>query len=453
MKSPASWYAHSKKRVCRFRCTTSSFGVVARQDDDSFGHATSDFPYDINLFVVNADQIPTVFEHLGPAATAGRYNVAYCMWEQEELPDAYRMAFSHLHEIWTATAFTTDAFSRKAPIPVRRVPYPVVPLQKPEDLDIRTRLGLPQEAFLFLYLFNYLSYFERKNPIAAVRAFRRAFGDDENKLLLIKTSQKDFSPADHQKLEAEVGTAKNIRLVNDYLSRQEVDALMLECGAYLSLHRSEGFGLTVAEAMACGKPVVSTTYSGPRDFFDQNNGYPVRFERIKLEKDEGPYPARQRMGRPRRRTRGRAAEAAGQRPGRPRKAGKKSPPRSRRALFPRGRRQKSGPAASTKFSSPAARTSARHADYCTSHRYVVRTIVQVDGLGCGRLLPVVRIRLIRGSRGGLAPDERGEHILVEKFEPTSQCGQKRGLLRLGAQDPAIGRVFHRDLRSLRRVPR
>lgn len=266
-------------------------GVVARQEDDSFGEAASDFPYDVNLFVVNADQIPAVFEHLGPAATAGRYNVGYCMWEQEELPDAYRPAFELLHEIWTATAFTADAFSRKAPIPVRRVPYPVAPLAADPALDIRQRLGLPREAFLFVYLFNYLSYFERKNPLGAVRAFRRAFGDDAGQLLLIKTSQKDYAPEDHRRLVEEVGAAGNIRLVDDYLSRAEINALMKGCDAYLSLHRSEGFGLTVAEAMACGKPVVSTTYSGPRDFFDQNNGYPVRFELVQLAKDEGPYPA------------------------------------------------------------------------------------------------------------------------------------------------------------------
>jgi glycosyltransferase involved in cell wall biosynthesis len=265
-------------------------GVVARQEDDSYGHAASDFPYDVNLFVVNADQIPVVFEHLGPAATAGRYNVGYCMWEQEELPDAYREAFSHLHEIWTATAFTADAFSKKAPIPVRRVPYPVAPLEAPAGLEIRERLGLPRDAFLFVYLFNYLSFFERKNPLGAVRAFREAFGDDGGKLLLIKTSQKDYAPEDHRLLVEEVGAAANIRLVDHYLSRDEVNALMTGCDAYLSLHRSEGFGLTVAEAMACGKPVVSTTYSGPRDFFDQNNGYPVRFELVELQEDHGPYP-------------------------------------------------------------------------------------------------------------------------------------------------------------------
>jgi len=265
-------------------------GVVARQDDNSFGRAESDFPYDVNLFVVNADQIPAVFAHLGSAATTGRYNVGYCMWEQEDLPDRYRDAFTHLHEVWAATAFTADAFSRKAPLPVRRVPCPVVPLAKAEGLDIRTRLGLPERAFLFLYLFNYLSGFERKNPIGAVRAFRKAFGDDDSRFLLIKTSHQNFSPDDHRRLQDEVGGAKNIRLVNEYLSRAEVDALMVDCDAYLSLHRSEGFGLTVAEAMACGKPVVSTTYSGPRDFFDQNNGYPVRFTLVTLERDQGPYP-------------------------------------------------------------------------------------------------------------------------------------------------------------------
>src|SRR5207244_267678 len=159
-------------------------GVIARQDDNSFGRAESTFPYDVNLFVVNADQIPAVFAHLGPTATAGRYNVGYCMWEQEELPDSYREAFTHLHEVWAATAFSADAFSRKAPVPVRLVPCPVVPREKSQVIDIRARLGLPERAFLFVYVFNYLSCFERKNPIGAVRAFRQAFGEDEGKFLL-----------------------------------------------------------------------------------------------------------------------------------------------------------------------------------------------------------------------------------------------------------------------------
>ena len=265
-------------------------GVVARQQDDSIGHAESDFPYDVNLLVVNADQVPAVVEHLGPGATAGRYQVAYCMWEQEELPDAYRAAFAHLHEVWVATTFVADAFGRKAPVPVRRVPLPMPPLERSAELDMRQKLGLAPDAFLVLYLFNYLSFFERKNPLAAVRAFRRAFADDASKLLLIKTSQMEHSPQEHRRLVEEVGGARNIRLVNDYLSRAEVDALLADCDAYLSLHRSEGYGLTVAEALCCGKPVVSTTYSGPRDFFDQNNGYPVRYGLKKLEQAEGPYP-------------------------------------------------------------------------------------------------------------------------------------------------------------------
>jgi glycosyltransferase involved in cell wall biosynthesis len=262
-------------------------GVIARQEDARAGASSDDFPYDVNLLVVNADQVAAVAAHLGPNVMAGRCNIGYWLWELEEFPDALRGAFGHLHEIWTPTTFCMEAFAAKSPIPVRCLPFPV---QAPESaLDIRRELGLPADAFLALYLFNYLSYFERKNPIAAVHAFQAAFGDDASRVLVLKTSQKDFAPEEHAKLISAIGAAANIQLIDDYLSRDQVSALLLSCDAYLSLHRSEGFGLTLAEAMAAGKPVIATTYSAPRDFFDLNNGLPVRYDLVELKEDQGPY--------------------------------------------------------------------------------------------------------------------------------------------------------------------
>ncbi|MEM9592761.1 MAG: glycosyltransferase, partial [Acidobacteriota bacterium] len=270
-------------------------GVVARQDDATYGDAVSDFPYDINLFVVNADQVPPVLDHLGPEVWAGRYNIGLWLWELEDFPPHLHPSFEHLHEIWTPSSFCVDAIGGVAPIPVRRVPLPIVPRTPSSDptgdVEWRRRLGLPEDAFLFLYIFNYLSYFERKNPLAAVRAFRNAFGDDPSKLLVLKTSQSDFAPDDHRRLLAEIDGAANVVLLEDYLSRDDLDGLMSTCDAYVSPHRSEGFGLTLAEAMAAGKAVLAAPWSGNADFFGINNGYPVRYSLVTLEQDAGPYPA------------------------------------------------------------------------------------------------------------------------------------------------------------------
>jgi len=268
-------------------------GVIARRHDRAFAGAASDFPYDVNLLVVNADQVLAVIEHLGHDLFAGHANIGFWLWELERFPDRWFPAFDRLHEVWTPSRFCLDAIGAVAPLPVRRLPLPV---QAPANVDAscreaaRARFGLDANAFVFLYSFNFLSYCERKNPRAAVAAFRRAFRPDEAVVLVLKTAQSDFAPAARKQLEAAIGDARVV-LIDRYLDRPDSDALMAAADAYVSLHRSEGFGLTVAEAMALGKPVIATPYGGVTDFFDRSNGFPVRYHLVPLEADHGPYPA------------------------------------------------------------------------------------------------------------------------------------------------------------------
>ncbi|MCP3963839.1 MAG: glycosyltransferase family 4 protein [bacterium] len=272
--------------------------VLARQDDASFAPAESEFPYDVNLFVVNADQVGPLIEHLGMEVFAGRYNVCFWLWELETFPaEKWAGAFDVLHEIWTPSSFCADAISAVSPVPVRRVPLTVEPASPPEPGFDRSHFGLPEGAFIFLYIFNFLSYFERKNPLAMIDAFRRAFPDPVDALLVLKTSQSDFAPEALERVRRRCEGA-NVELIDGYASREEIAALTALADCYVSLHRSEGFGLTLAESMAHGKPVIATPYSGNADFFDLNSGYPVRYRLVEIEQDEGPYPAGARWAEP-----------------------------------------------------------------------------------------------------------------------------------------------------------
>jgi SAM-dependent methyltransferase len=168
-------------------------------------------------------------------------------------------------------------------------PLPVI-APKPATLT-RSDLGIPDDRFVFLFVFDFFSTLERKNPLGLVEAFTHAFPEPGRPLLYLKSINGDRATADRRRLEASIGDRPDIVLADGYVSGERLAALTAACDCYVSLHRSEGFGLTIAEAMALGKPAIATGYSGNLAFMDAASSYLVPYALTELEQGVGPYPA------------------------------------------------------------------------------------------------------------------------------------------------------------------
>jgi glycosyltransferase involved in cell wall biosynthesis len=257
-----------------------------RRTDRTFTDFATSNPYGVNLVHVNADQIDVFAREQGDGFFAGKYNIGYWMWELSDFPSEWRDRFEYFDEIWVASTFAAESVGRASPIPVLRIPLPIVGDQG--DVVGRDHFGLPSDAFIFLFMFDFLSVFERKNPLAVVEAYKEAFGEDNKAMLVLKCSNAKADPTNAAKL-LEAAKGASIRVIDGYLSRMEVASLVSVCDTYVSLHRSEGFGLTMAEAMRAGKPVIATAYSANVDFMNAGNSFSVAYRLVEIEKDFGPY--------------------------------------------------------------------------------------------------------------------------------------------------------------------
>lgn len=259
--------------------------------EDTIGYRISAHnPFGVNLIHVNADQIEHFVSKRGEGYFAGRYNIGFWAWELSSFPKEWRTAFRYVQEVWTPSKFTLDAVSRAAPVPVIRIPHAIeIPSLQGVDISPLLReLCVGQEQFVFLFIFDFHSYVARKNPEGIIDAFMKAFNGQENVLLLIKTSHAKDHLDEFETLVRKANGHK-VRVFDRNMSKIEVLKLIERCDCYVSLHRSEGFGLTLAEAMAIGKPVIATSYSGNMDFMTTNNSFLVKYELIDIEKDYGPY--------------------------------------------------------------------------------------------------------------------------------------------------------------------
>jgi glycosyltransferase involved in cell wall biosynthesis len=150
-------------------------------------------------------------------------------------------------------------------------------------------IGLPGDRFVFLFNFDFLSILNRKNPIGLIDAFCEAFAHDEGPLLVIKTINGSERLVDLELLRYRRGHRTDIMIWDEYLPRSTQGALMSHCDAYVSLHRAEGLGLTMSEAMCLGKPVIATAYSGNVDFMDDTSAFLVPWQPVKIGSGSAPY--------------------------------------------------------------------------------------------------------------------------------------------------------------------
>ena len=225
----------------------------------------------------------------------GRRVIGYWAWELPTVPDTWRAGLPFVHEIWALSSFTAEAFSKwlkpGAPQTVRTVPIPLAVAPPQAAALDRAAFGLPDDAVVVLVSANLASSFERKNPLGAIAAFRAAFGDRPDRLLVLKIGNPEHYSDDFSRLRDAVGGAGNIRIDTRTLPAADAYALTACADIVLSLHRSEGFGLVPAEAMLLGRAVVATGWSGNLDFMDADSAALVGYRLVPARDPRGVFEA------------------------------------------------------------------------------------------------------------------------------------------------------------------
>lgn len=229
-----------------------------------------------------------------PELISDSYVAGVWAWEVTRFRP-YPRAFKLVDEVWAISEYARGPIAERTEKPVVVFPIPTrVPVARAE-LDAapvhEVVPGLEQGRPFFFFAFDYLSVFDRKNPLGLVEAFGRAFPDGDGPVLVLKAINGALRDPDQQRLRTAVAARPGVVLLEEYLPMESVGRLMQECVAYVSLHRSEGYGLTLAEAMVRGKPVIATGYSGNLDFMDEDTALLVPWTPRRVGKWHHPYPA------------------------------------------------------------------------------------------------------------------------------------------------------------------
>ena len=244
-------------------------------------------PYDMSILCMNGPEVHRLASAMGPGFLSGRCAVGAWVWGFAEIPASWSAGLDAVDEVWLSNELAATYARKVISKPVRVFPLPVQ-LPVPSAAD-RSTLGLP-DGFLFLFVFSYSSGFERKNPVGLVRAFARAFSPGEGPRLLIKAVRDDEFRKEREHLRYEIGDRPDIVLLEDYLAAGDKNGLMASCDCYVSLHRAEGFGLTMAEAMALGKPTIATGYSGNLEFMTPDNSFLIGYVEGRVPPGSGQCP-------------------------------------------------------------------------------------------------------------------------------------------------------------------
>jgi glycosyltransferase involved in cell wall biosynthesis len=261
--------------------------TLSRQTSDA-SDDRGDGLFDVNLVCVTAEQFPFFRADMGEDLFTGRYTIGYWYWELEVFSPDQLGALEMVDEVWVATRHVYDAIAPLTDTPVLHMP---IPLSEPHPSGrTRASFGVP-EGYVFLFAFDFDSVMARKNPLGVVSAFLRAFPTEGEQHLVLKSVNAARWPAEAELLRCAIAGRPDVTLIDGYLSEADQAALVSVSDCYVSLHRAEGLGLTLADAMALGKPVIATGYSGNVDFMNDDNSLLVPFTYTSVPTGTPAYPA------------------------------------------------------------------------------------------------------------------------------------------------------------------
>lgn len=265
-----------------------SVGPQSRQDHSYAGVIAEVPTYDNVLICVNADQTERLVKMLDLQDLPGK-KIGYWFWELEAFPDEHRSALDYVDEVWVASEFTRASVASATKKPVKVVPLPVITENRSRTSFSRTQLGIPEDKTVFLVNFDYLSTMERKNPIAAIEAYCEAFADQGKTCLLVKSINGHLRPLERERVRLALRGRSDIILRDGYVSAPEMQGIIELVDCVVSLHRSEGYGLNLVDAMASGTPVIATGYSGNLGFMDDATALMVPHSMTEVGPHAAPY--------------------------------------------------------------------------------------------------------------------------------------------------------------------
>jgi glycosyltransferase involved in cell wall biosynthesis len=244
---------------------------------------------DVNVYFINGDEIEPVLEHVRSRVASDAYNIVYPAWELPRFPKHWEALLGRFDEVWAPSRFIAASLAEFSARPVTYMPLAVEP-RIPQFVG-RRYFGIPEWSFVFLFFFDFQSYIARKNPYACIEAFAKLLEAEPyaDAKLVIKTHFGSRRASEYQRFKRALEAHHDsVLLVDGTLSDGETKNLIRCCDAFLSLHRSEGFGRGLAEAMYLRKPVIGTGYSGNMDYMHEGNALPVRHSLVPVE--PGAYP-------------------------------------------------------------------------------------------------------------------------------------------------------------------
>ena len=269
-----------------YRVVNINAGQGLRQGDSALTqhveNSITQAPYAINIFCLPAfDMVSRIFLKMGAEIFEDHYNIGWWPWELGTWPKSWGQVFDLVDEVWSGSSFSLETYQKHTLKPCFLMPL-AASVERGKTYA-RKHFGLPKTPFLFLYVFDFNSSLSRKNPHALVEAFKLSFtASDRSVGLVLKIMNVSDDDSRWLEFKALCAADSRIHILNKTMDRPEVLGLIKVCDAYVSPHRAEGFGRTLAEAMLFGKPVVATNYSGNVDFMEPSLTLPVNYELVSV---------------------------------------------------------------------------------------------------------------------------------------------------------------------------